>query len=405
MSGEVDSLSGEAISAENVPIERHGPARLPLRFGSAETFFTLELFVTSTSRWVAAYIGDITNGDPVLTRVESACTFGHIFMSSQCDCRDQLHEAFAEVVARKRGLILFAVDHDARGLGLASHFDIYRYRQIEGYDTEQIFAMLDSPLDARDHTEPAQILKLLGVEDVELLTNNAARVASLVESGIQAVRLSHEATMTRFNATTLFLEKEDLGYDWAFEAHTGFINAVTAKPSAAWSVRHEDAVVAESMSSSVWDLSWPSGRGDASAWGILYSTHIPPLDQLDGIARSGVQLIVVATPAIDLLTSRACEVLGMRITDWARPSTKHVRESQSVPVSVSENGDVLYSAEDGFVLRDAAHGHVVVHRASLILVGGVQAPATHDGLTWYPASVVANDPVMCEGLVRVDLGA
>jgi len=97
-----------------------GPAVLPLRWGDDAATFTLFHFDVDGDRWAAVYTGDLGSGEPVPLRIESACLFGHVLRSAQCDCGYQLEEAMREFCRTGRGLLVYGIDQDAREIGRAS---------------------------------------------------------------------------------------------------------------------------------------------------------------------------------------------------------------------------------------------------------------------------------------------
>src|ERR1700738_5211476 len=116
-----------------------GPVRLPLRIDGQELGYSLFLFQFNGERWIAAFTGNIDDGEPVPLRIESACIFGHVFHSAKCDCGYQLDEALRRIAEMKRVLVIYAIDDDARGLGIDAHFQIYVLRQQENLDTEAVY--------------------------------------------------------------------------------------------------------------------------------------------------------------------------------------------------------------------------------------------------------------------------
>ncbi len=206
-----------------------GPIRLPLDHDGQVHMFQLHYFEVGQERWVCAQLGQISGTERVPLRIESACFFGHVFGSRQCDCGFQLDEAFRHIARDGRGLVIYGVDQDARGLGLAAHFRIYDYRQREGLDTPEVFARLGAPLDNRSYAAVPHILRHVEAGPILLLSNNPARLAFLREAGIDVVRAPHEAALDPFNMATLMLEKEDLGYQWTFRTHGDWLRPLQAE--------------------------------------------------------------------------------------------------------------------------------------------------------------------------------
>jgi GTP cyclohydrolase II len=131
---------------------------------------------------VALTLGDMTGPDPVLIRVHSECLTGDVFGSTRCDCGPQLHAALDAIVERGWGALLY-LRQEGRGIGLHAKIQAY-HLQDAGADTLDANLMLGLPADGRNYAIAARMLEDLGVEDVELLTNNPEKVAQLTTYGI-----------------------------------------------------------------------------------------------------------------------------------------------------------------------------------------------------------------------------
>lgn len=116
-----------------------------------------------------------------LVRIHSECLTGDIFHSARCDCGKQLDEA-VETMAKTGGIILY-LRQEGRGIGLYNKLDAYRL-QDSGMDTFEANKALGFAHDLRDFTVATQILTALGIKEIDLLTNNPEKVASLTQAGI-----------------------------------------------------------------------------------------------------------------------------------------------------------------------------------------------------------------------------
>jgi len=154
------------------------------------------------AEYLALVRGRVTDGEDVLTRVHSACLTGDVLSSLRCDCGPQLRAAMEAIGARGRGVLVYASDHEGRGIGLIDKLRAYALQE-EGMDTLDANVALGLPADARSCATAAQVLRHLGVRSVELMTNNPDKVAGLERYGVSV----HSRT-----PTPTFANGENLGY-------------------------------------------------------------------------------------------------------------------------------------------------------------------------------------------------
>ena len=174
-------------------VERVVEARIPTEHGT----FTAVGFrsLVDDRQHIALVMGDLGDGERVLTRVHSECLTGDVFGSLRCDCGDQLDLALGRVAAEGRGVVLYIRGHEGRGIGLLHKLAAYRL-QDEGLDTVDANVNLGLPVDARDYGVGAQILYDLGVRSMRLMTNNPTKRAGIEGYGlsiVEQVPLSIEA--------------------------------------------------------------------------------------------------------------------------------------------------------------------------------------------------------------------
>ena len=139
---------------------------------------------------VALVMGDIHSAPP-LVRIHSQCLTGDVFGSLRCDCRLQLELALGKIAAAGAGILLYE-QQEGRGIGLMAKLKAYEL-QDQGMDTVEANVELGFAADCRGYELPAEALKLLGVSQVRLITNNPEKVAALESAGIAVVeRVSAE---------------------------------------------------------------------------------------------------------------------------------------------------------------------------------------------------------------------
>lgn len=132
---------------------------------------------------VAIVQGDVRGKRDVPTRIHSECVTGDVFASLKCDCGPQLERALAEIASKETGIILY-MRQEGRGIGLANKVRAYSL-QDQGMDTVEANLHLGFDDDLRDYRISAEMIKLLGVESIELLTNNPKKLEGLQTSGVQ----------------------------------------------------------------------------------------------------------------------------------------------------------------------------------------------------------------------------
>ena len=162
-------------------MERVVEARIPTAHGTFRAVGYKSLI--DERQHVAMVMGDMGDGEAVLTRVHSECLTGDVFGSTRCDCGAQLDAALARVAEQGRGVVLYIRGHEGRGIGLLRKLAAYQL-QDEGLDTVDANVHLGLPVDARDYGVGAQILYDLGVRSMRLMTNNPKKRAGIEGYGL-----------------------------------------------------------------------------------------------------------------------------------------------------------------------------------------------------------------------------
>ena len=136
----------------------------------------------SNKEHVVLTMGDVSNGEPVLTRVHSECLTGDALFSMRCDCGSQLHAALEAISGEGRGA-LFYLRQEGRGIGLLNKIKAYKL-QDAGADTVEANEQLGFGADIRDYSMLQSMFEHLGVNSVRLMTNNPRKVAALEGYGV-----------------------------------------------------------------------------------------------------------------------------------------------------------------------------------------------------------------------------
>ncbi|GAA1238224.1 bifunctional 3,4-dihydroxy-2-butanone-4-phosphate synthase/GTP cyclohydrolase II [Janibacter melonis] len=143
-------------------------------------------------------------------RVHSECLTGDAFGSRRCDCGPQLDAALAEV-AEHGGAVVYLRGHEGRGVGLLDKLRAYA-EQDAGADTVEAQIALGLPVDAREYGAAVAVLHDLGLTDVELMTNNPAKVEALERGEIAVRRVPIHVGEGPENAGYLATKRDRLGH-------------------------------------------------------------------------------------------------------------------------------------------------------------------------------------------------
>jgi 3,4-dihydroxy 2-butanone 4-phosphate synthase / GTP cyclohydrolase II len=185
-------------------------ADLPTRYGH----FRIAVFedIIQHEDHVALIKGAVDPETPTLVRAHSQCLTGDTFGSGRCDCGEQLHQAMQLVEKEGRGIILYILNHEGRGIGLANKIRAYAM-QDQGADTVEANTRLGFKPDQRDYGIGAQILVSLGIRKIRLITNNPRKFVGLSGYGLEIVdRVPLEIPPNETNLHYLKTKKEKMGH-------------------------------------------------------------------------------------------------------------------------------------------------------------------------------------------------
>jgi 3,4-dihydroxy 2-butanone 4-phosphate synthase/GTP cyclohydrolase II len=175
--------------------------------------FRLKLYssMVDSNDHLALVCGDASSGNVPLVRVHSECLTGDVFHSLRCDCGAQLHAAMHAVQKHGYGAIVY-MRQEGRGIGLAKKLHAYELQE-KGMDTVEANEHLGFDADLRDYGIGAQILEDLGMNRINLLTNNPAKIEGLDSYGIEInERVPLVLTPSEHNVSYLTTKRDKMGH-------------------------------------------------------------------------------------------------------------------------------------------------------------------------------------------------
>lgn len=180
---------------------------LPTKFGEFQMYvFRSDLL---KQEHIAIVKGELKNSP--LVRVHSECFTGDIFGSARCDCGDQLDRSMKLIEENGSGMVIY-LRQEGRGIGLFNKIRAYQL-QDQGMDTAEANLHLGFPVDSRDYTMAAQILKYFNVQSLRLMTNNPQKIEGLTKLNVSNIeRYPLEINAQNKNAQYLFTKKTKLGH-------------------------------------------------------------------------------------------------------------------------------------------------------------------------------------------------
>ena len=191
-------------------VEMVSEAGLPTRWGD----FTIKAFVDHIQQetHIALTQGDLGGDEPILVRVHSQCLTGDTFGSLRCDCGKQLQTAMEMISREKRGVLLYLLNQEGRGIGLISKIKAYKLQEGgPGHHPGQCQAGLQGrPARLRHRrADPAPP----GTEEAEADHQQPAKYIALAGYGLEiAERIPLEIAPGKENLGYMKTKKEKMGH-------------------------------------------------------------------------------------------------------------------------------------------------------------------------------------------------
>lgn len=194
---------------EHLSVTREVEAKLPTKYGDFKVIGFSEK--NSSKCHLALIKGDITTDEPVLIRVHSECLTGDALGSRKCDCGEQYAAAMEMIAKEERGILLY-MRQEGRGIGLLNKLKAYSL-QDTGLDTVDANLALGFREDMRDYKISADMLKILGINNIRLITNNPAKIEGLEKNDINVIeRVPIEMEANKNDELYLKTKKERMNH-------------------------------------------------------------------------------------------------------------------------------------------------------------------------------------------------
>lgn len=190
-------------------IKIQAEANVPTEYGK----FRMVAFSEKENDWMPhmAIIAENTDfSKPVNVRFHSECITGEVFHSQKCECGQQLDSAM-KYMHENGGLIIY-LRQEGRNIGIINKLKAYALQE-KGLDTVQANLQLGLPADDRDFGVAISILNILGIKEINLMTNNPEKLKIVENSNIKLIeRIPLQIPSNPFSEEYLKTKKQFFGH-------------------------------------------------------------------------------------------------------------------------------------------------------------------------------------------------
>lgn len=161
-------------------VKKQAESLVPTEFGK----FRIVAFSEVENNWMPhlAIIAEHTDFDkPVNVRFHSECITGEVFHSRKCECGKQLDYAM-QFIQENGGVIIY-LRQEGRNIGIINKLKAYALQE-QGLDTVEANLQLGLPADDRNFDVALDMIKKLGIKEINLLTNNPLKIEAVEKSDI-----------------------------------------------------------------------------------------------------------------------------------------------------------------------------------------------------------------------------
>lgn len=184
-------------------------AQVPTEYGN----FRMIAFSEDENDWMPhmAIIADNTDfSKPINVRFHSECITGEVFHSKKCECGQQL-DAAMKFIHENGGIIIY-LRQEGRNIGIINKLKAYSLQE-KGFDTVEANLKLGLPADDRDFGDAIEVLNILEVKEINLLTNNPAKMKIVEDSNIRLnKRIPLQINSTSDSESYLKVKKDYFGH-------------------------------------------------------------------------------------------------------------------------------------------------------------------------------------------------
>lgn len=184
-------------------------SNVPTEYGT----FRMIAISENESDWMPhmAIIAENTDfSKPVNVRFHSECITGEVFHSRKCECGQQLDAAMKYI--HENGGIIVYLRQEGRNIGIINKLRAYSLQE-KGLDTVEANVKLGLPADDRDFDAAIEILNILGVKEINLLTNNPEKMKVVLKSNIRLIkRIPLQIHSTKESKGYLKVKKDYFGH-------------------------------------------------------------------------------------------------------------------------------------------------------------------------------------------------
>ncbi len=205
----------------------YATASLPTQHGT----FTIRCYQDEFKKdHVAIFLGEVSGKEKVFTRIHSECFTGDILGSHRCDCGTQLQAALKKISEERLGVLIY-LRQEGRGIGLLNKIRAYAIQDEKKLDTFDANLHLGFSGDERTYEMAAFIIQDLGIQSINLNTNNPKKKMGLETYGVNVSDVSPSIpVLTQDNVRYLQTKKNKMGHQ--IDAPLGLetdlcINAIT----------------------------------------------------------------------------------------------------------------------------------------------------------------------------------